>query len=255
MIYYFSATGNSKAVAEVLAQELGEQAVDITRTNPEPISSEENYVGFVFPIYAWAAPEAVLAFADRVKPGNAFCFAVCTFSNEAGMALQQFAEHFPLDSGYGVVMPDNFPVFDKIVETEESAARKLTAAKPRITQIAQALREKQENFDVKVGTDGQDKTYVRSLNFNRVSRKTAPFWVEADKCIHCGLCQRICPAGAIELMGTLPEWKKQSCYLCAGCLNRCPTEAIQYGNFSKGKYRYVFRGFDLSGKAAAAAEM
>ena len=120
MIYYFSGTGNSKAIAEEIADYIGTKAVDIIGVDIDQIHLEdEEYVGFIFPIYAWAAPEVMLQFAQKIKvPETAFTFAVCTFSNVSGMALQHFSEIIPLKSGYGIVMPDNYPITDHIIDTK-----------------------------------------------------------------------------------------------------------------------------------------
>ena len=76
--------------------------------------------------------------------------------------------------------------------------------------------------------------------------KTAPYHAEPELCIACGRCQQVCPAGIIEMKDGKPVWTKPVCHMCMACLNHCPTEAIQYGEYSEGKYRYLFRGFDLS---------
>lgn len=245
MIFYFSATGNSEAVARQLASRLNDKAVNMFTVDPETLSlAGEEYLGFVFPIFAWAAPEVVLQFAKRIQPGDSFTFAVCTFSNVAGRALEQFSEYLPLKAGYGLVMPDNFPVFDKIVETEESACGKLAAAKPRLEQICQWLAEKKTVFDVLEGEDATRRTWELSDYFNKSQRKTAPFWVEREACISCGICKEACLACVIDLEDGMPVWRREDCFMCAACINRCPTAAIQYGEFSKGQFRYVFTSFE-----------
>ena len=82
--------------------------------------------------------------------------------------------------------------------------------------------------------------------FNRYKRKTAPYRVDKALCTGCGLCEKLCPAKAIELRGERPIWVKEDCCMCMACINRCPAVAIEYGEYSKGKYRYWFKGFDTS---------
>ena len=36
-----------------------------------------------------------------------------------------------------------------------------------------------------------------------------------------------------------PAISKGNCYLCTSCINRCPVQAIQYGEKTKGRGRYV----------------
>ncbi|MFR0963056.1 MAG: 4Fe-4S binding protein [Dorea sp.] len=51
------------------------------------------------------------------------------------------------------------------------------------------------------------------------------------------------PAKAIEIQDGKPVWIKEDCYVCMACLNYCPVEAIDYGKYSKGRFRYFFKGF------------
>lgn len=60
MIFWYSGCGNSRFVAEELAKGLNQDLVfipDAARNGNEYIVPNEEVVGFVFPIYAWAAPK------------------------------------------------------------------------------------------------------------------------------------------------------------------------------------------------------
>ncbi|MDR0826490.1 MAG: nitroreductase family protein [Desulfovibrio sp.] len=55
------------------------------------------------------------------------------------------------------------------------------------------------------------------------------FTVDAEKCTHCGACERDCPSGIIRLKNQLPLISKReenSCLQCEHCLAVCPTGAI-----------------------------
>jgi len=52
-----------------------------------------------------------------------------------------------------------------------------------------------------------------------------------DKCISCGLCERDCPANAIELVEVsgkrMPMFYLDRCIFCYQCAESCPREAIK----------------------------
>lgn len=50
--------------------------------------------------------------------------------------------------------------------------------------------------------------------------------VDKTKCIGCGACASICPAGAIKLVDGKAEIDKAKCKKCGSCQNFCPMEAI-----------------------------
>lgn len=249
MIFYFSGTGNSEGIACMLARRLGDQAADIVGRDPAGYTfSPEDRVGFVFPVYAYAAPAIMLRFASKVNAGGAYTFAVPTFSNAAGCTLEHFSQTAcRLDGGFGIKMPDNMPVFDKIVETRETAIGKLRAAIPRFEAVAEKVRNRETGFDIHYGPTPERFTWEGGVRFLEAPYfKTTSYHIREDRCVGCGLCEQLCPAEVIRMEGERPVWTREDCCICMACLNHCPTEAIEYGPYSEGKYRYFFRGFDLS---------
>ncbi len=248
MIFYFSGTGNSEGIARLLAKDLSDQAINIIGADPKAYRfSETDSIGFVFPVYAYVAPAAMLSFASAIHPGKAYTYAVPTFSNCAGCTLEHFSERIHLDGGFGIKMPDNMPVFNKIVETRETAVEKLRAASARYEAVREKIAAKEKGFDIWKGDHAEDNTWKQGVQYLKENPfKTAAYHITEEKCIGCGLCAGICPASAIEMTAEKrPVWRKAECYMCMACLNKCPTEAIEYGEYSKGQYRYRFRGFDL----------
>ena len=59
-----------------------------------------------------------------------------------------------------------------------------------------------------------------------------------EQCISCGLCQEICPCGAIALTDGKPVWVKSQCVRCLGCIHRCPTRAIRWKRADEDRGRY-----------------
>ena len=73
----------------------------------------------------------------------------------------------------------------------------------------------------------------------RFKQPTKPFRV-TSKCIGCGKCQKVCPLNKIKLVNKKPVWDKDGCAHCMGCIQNCPMNAIEYGDITKLKKRYLF---------------
>lgn len=239
MILYFSGTGNSAWVAQGLAEATGDRAVNVT--GPGPVSvpdvASEERVGLVFPIYAWGAPEPVLALAARLDPPeSAFAFAVCTYGSEAGNALDALGRAFRLDGAYGIPMPNNY-VMGSELESRAVALEKLSRARESIRAIAEDVLSRRGGRRVDAGSLAGLKSGVVNRAFNKFGRGTASFAV-TSACDGCGLCARRCPAGAIKMDGGRPVWSSPSCLMCSRCINGCPRSAIQYGKGTECRGRY-----------------
>ncbi len=250
MIYYFSGTGNSYAAAKTLAEALGEPLRDLAAAVQEndytyTMKTGEK-LGFVFPIYAWAPPKVVTDFVKKLEltyPDEPYIFAVCTCGASAGNGMELFEialeeNGLTLNSGFSVVMPDNcITLFE--AEKEESVKEKLEKAEKTLYNIQRAVKlGKTDFFRVKHGKMADTLTMVVNPIFCKNAMKTKPFYV-TEKCISCGLCAEICTSGCIELAGGRPVWKQDICNMCLACLNRCPSQAIQYGKKTEKRGRYI----------------
>lgn len=249
MLFYFSATGNSKYAALKIAAKIKEEPVSIAdcvknREYTFERKSREK-IGFVTPVYFWGLPSIVRGFLEKLElrfpgPCQPYTYYVATFGTTTGQAGRMAAEFLKrkglsLNGRFSVQMPDTWtPIFDlsdkeKIRKINGRAEKQIAEAADRIERelAGDFIRRKIPEFAVKAFYPQYEK-----------ARETANFTVE-DTCIGCGLCARKCPVGAIEIEDGRPVWVKKQCTLCLGCLHRCPKFAIQYGKNTKKHGQYV----------------
>lgn len=50
--------------------------------------------------------------------------------------------------------------------------------------------------------------------------------IDKKKCLKCGGCVSVCPAGALELKENI-IWDKEICTACKSCEKACPVNAIK----------------------------
>ena len=89
MIYYFSATGNCRYVAERIAHELRTEAVSITNCSLQITTTADEVLGFIFPTYFWGLPSYVDDFLKAVTfsgEAPAYTFVLATYGTTTGQA-------------------------------------------------------------------------------------------------------------------------------------------------------------------------
>lgn len=240
MIFYFSGTGNSAWAARQLARLTGDEAYDITNLDGLPDMEHTKQIGFVFPVYAWGAPEIMADFAKQLPKSQAFTFGVCTCGGDAGLTMKQFAKLYPLRSSYSLLMPNNY-IIGSEPDEEEEILQKIAAAREELKRIAGEIQRQEPVDRVHQGALAGPKSHLANYGFNHFARTAKPFFSE-NSCTGCGLCAKNCPAHAITLRDGRPQWAAQ-CFQCLRCINECPTQAIQYGKSTAGRRRYTIRAY------------
>lgn len=243
MIYYFSATGNSKWVADKLAEGTDDQARSITammhaKETPVPVGEGET-LGIVFPIYAWSFPRFVGDFIKQMKiDPRAYVYVVCTCGDDAGHVVARLKKHIHVDAAWSIKMPNDYVILSDL-DSEEMERRKIEEAKRKVPEICTAIKAKRQVTDIHMGKRALLKTYLINPWFIRFYTKDEKFHAE-ESCDGCGICERVCPMQNIRLTDGKPVWQG-NCMHCCACINRCPTVAINYGSVTQGRRRYYLK--------------
>jgi ferredoxin len=249
MVFYFTGTGNSKYIAQRIAESEHDRLCSIAQAvrdgNFTYQLKENEAVGFVLPVYFGGLPSVIREFIDKVQLSGAegkYIYLVLTCGgftcNAGGMFVKRMAKRgYEVSAQYAVLMPDNYVLLYNMKSDEEV---KTTLAKAD-RELAIITREIQSR---KTGDSNNIKGFFPKAAtalmypFYDRARKTKKFYA-TDACTGCGHCAKICPCNAIELKSKSPVWIKEKCTQCLACLHRCPTRAIQFGKSTQKRGRYV----------------
>jgi len=247
ILYYFTGTGNTLAIARDLAAELGgADIVPIVKAVSDPASNAYDAVGVIYPVYMFGLPLIVAKFLRHfAPPKDAYIFSVANFGGMQGRANQLVAQilrqkGLKLSAAYGFPMPNNYTPLGGALEDAKQKAM-FDNAKKQVKRIAAAVQSRTAGI---MECDRALKGVLGLLIYlicypvgcRMVPNEDRHFWVTA-KCVHCGLCAKVCPVCNITMQDGKPVWLHH-CQTCMACLQWCPSGAIEFGKSTVGRKRY-----------------
>lgn len=247
MILYFSGTGNTKYVANLLAKELDDVVIDLLTSikddKPVTFKSETPFV-LCFPSYIMNIPVFIKKFLQNVTlEGSKYVYSVITCASESGIAslsIKEIVENKG-KTYYGncdVVMANNYVVNTRFNSTPDNEIKFcIKEAKIDVKRIAMfisnthSFKLKKVSFVKKLMIKTVESVYVKT------GQSSEPFH-NNGKCISCGKCVSLCHVNKIHFDASKhPIWEK-SCMHCMSCIGNCPVEAIDYGDVTQNKVKY-----------------
>lgn len=246
MIFCFSGTGNSRYLANRIAEALSDTVIDlntkIKANDHTPVQTDGNVI-VVAPTYAWRIPRIVTAWLTETELlGAKRIWFVMNCGVEIGNAAKynrQLAQQKGLcDMGTAqILMPENYIAMFRVPQAEE-ARTIVQNAEPSLREAIACIQAGRSFSPPR--NNLYDRLVSGPVNpaFYRLLVKANAFWVK-DGCIGCGKCAANCPMNNIQLKDGRPVWGRE-CTHCMACICYCPVEAIEYGKRSAGKPRYHF---------------
>lgn len=251
LIHYFTGTGNTARVVNLVAERLKEAGYQVKLHRVEhdtllPGESGERHdlQVFAFPVYAFAAPPMMLRYLRHLREGGSTDTAIIAVHGQAnlqksgygweGQALEhvrrilrrrKFNVFFTGAVGY----PASFTQFFQPPSPEEEQVMI-----PRVEGMVQEMIEHiLARRSVRKRCNILNQLWSRIITYAFIlfgRRFLGKVYIADQNCTACGKCVRACPGGVIKMIGQRPHWK-MNCQDCQRCINMCPREAIQTSYF------------------------
>ncbi|HJJ98758.1 MAG TPA: EFR1 family ferrodoxin [Methanocorpusculum sp.] len=246
ILYYFTGTGNSLAVARAIADRLPNTElvpIPMLLLSGEKIRAQKDAnIGIVSPLYAMGLPNIVVRFFDILDLSDAgYVFSVVTEGGTHGSPTNQIASlakqsGHDLNAAWWIQMPNNYiPLSAPPTRSEEENIRE--EALRKVADLTEAVRERRPR-QVNLTITGK---FLKVVMYKPFMKKIPAFgkkFVVSSNCSGCRLCIDICPVNNIRLLprGRI-EWLDH-CEGCLACLQFCPVEAISCGGKTDKRPRY-----------------
>ena len=215
-ILYFSPTGGTRRVMEMLSK--GFDDVKFVDTTVHPVSLEltENDVCLIgVPSFGGRVPEAALNHLEGLSGNNAKAVAVAVYGNRHYDDTLLELQHKLTDKGLVVIA-------GIAAIAEHSVVRQFAAGRPDKND-AEELFGFGESIRRKIAECGDAVTLPGNVPYKEFGG--APFRpVLSGHCTQCGLCTAECPVGAIPTE-TPNLTNNEVCFACLRCISICPSKA------------------------------
>ncbi len=259
-LIFYTGTGTTAFLAETIGNIFSDDTFEYEshRLTYESVISWENYdiIGIGAPTWIWRAPNVLTTWLRRNPFQNKpyFIFNACAGSpgNTSWSIYKELRNHNNIFLGTVIgagpnnirrwrpklTQPDPINQNSVFPESLKSFVTSFELLKKNLHDVAadqwHTLRMQSPRKKVIFSMLSVMMRYRWQLQ-GFVGKKV----IDPDKCIRCGLCaNKICPSGAITLNAdNFPLIDEKKCQGCMGCINLCPTLAIET---QSGKKRHPF---------------
>jgi len=245
-IFYFSASGNSLALAKDIAKKTNAKMIAIPSVMNQPsIQPQTDSIGIVFPVYyasnGYGIPLIIERFINKLQRiESKYFFAVCTHSGMAGETIAKLRKQIKLRGGY---LAAGFSLNMGSTEMPEEKQQKLLKnQKQKAKLIGKYVNAQKKGIYetrgllLKIAYLVPLYAFIKPIFWRRYRKlsKTKQYSLfqkliltadnsyqcDTTKCNSCGVCAKVCPVDNIKMVNGRPEWQNH-CETCYGCFLWC----------------------------------
>ncbi len=227
-ILYFTATGNSLAVA----RKIGGELLSIPQlVREEKYEIEDDVVGVICPTYCADAPRMVQEYLDKAKLKADYTFFISTYGYMAGAATDHGEKYLKKAAGHAdyvakIIMADTaLTRFESQKQIDTLPEKKVDE---QIEAVCADIQARRHNVpDVTLFDRAVDWLY-HTAGASQIAPDKAKAHIVNDQCVLCGTCAKICPSNNIVVTDHVEFL--DHCEGCLGCVHNCPKNAIHLKN-------------------------
>ena len=187
-VVYFSPTGGTKAVAELIINDLGSQVFDMTVSVLPSFFNEDDIVFFLVPVYGGRIPKPVYERMKLMHGSNTPAVVITVYGNHTvGDALLEMKE-LAKECGFNVFAAGEM-IAPHSLDKSYGAGRPDTSDKAKFKEFVDKVMAATSFKEVTVPGNKKYKPYVGVPNSD-VSK------TELLKCISCMHCITVCASDA-----------------------------------------------------------
>ncbi len=249
LVAYCSPSGSTKDIAKTIVHQLKSRDATAKRLDLTDAGWREQAgqlwkkygppacIWLGSPVYAQHIVPPAAAFLDWL-PDNPDSIPAVPFVTwgavSSGVALYETGRRFRskgyILAGAAKVVAEHSSMWRS--EEPLGAARPAEADRSSIRELVQGVTQKLHQDPVRPislsALDYQPSWLYReaeAIDIQKVKERHPGFRLHEERCVQCGTCRDVCPAGAIEL-NSYPEIGEE-CFLCHSCVRYCPEGAMQ----------------------------
>ena len=254
-LIYFSATGNTEKIKNVIKDELvrlNNDVYDFNLANRDIRQSFDDFGSyevliFGFPIYYLRAPRIVREWLSTKDGKHIRCATFFTYGGvHVGLAHYDIkkildAHNFVLIASAEFLAKHTYNIagFDLMKNRPNEEDFEIAREFANISH-QKFINPKIENLSIKPPKMSEERTDKIETTFRRAI--PTPF-IDSKLCTQCGVCEKVCVTNAMEIGKGKP--RRIDCIRCLRCLFSCPENAIKVPSMTS-HYQYLKKVLKLT---------